>query len=164
MPPPEGGVLRECLRRHGLVGTWADLPALVPDLAPDAAAAAAVKDAEQAGLEPLKAGRAHAPYRVPGRRGRPGVLVWDPARVADPAAALAGLLGSAVTVEGHGTASPGPARPRRSACRCSPSSARGGAPGATRRPGPAPPRARPAPGRPAPSPLPGPPRAVGWRP
>jgi hypothetical protein len=111
MPPPEGGVLRECLRRHGLVGTWADLPALVPDLAPDAAAAAAVKDAEQAGLEPLKAGRAHAPYRVPGRRGRPGVLVWDPARVADPAAALAGLLGSAATVEGHGTASPGSARP-----------------------------------------------------
>src|SRR3982750_1980285 len=29
-PPPEGGVLRECLRRHGVVGTWTDLPALVP--------------------------------------------------------------------------------------------------------------------------------------
>src|SRR3954452_12914756 len=50
-PPPEGGVLRECLRRHGVVGTWTDLPALVPDLAPDATAAAAIKDAEQAGLE-----------------------------------------------------------------------------------------------------------------
>src|SRR4051794_25106276 len=39
VPPPEGGVLRECLRRHGLVAAWADLPALVPDLAPTAATA-----------------------------------------------------------------------------------------------------------------------------
>ena len=98
-PPPEGGVLRECLRRHGVVGTWADLPALVPDLAPDATAAAAAKDAEQASLGALKAEFAHAPYRVAGRRGRPGVALWDPARLADPAAALTRLLGAEVAVE-----------------------------------------------------------------
>ena len=59
-------------------GPWTDLPALVPDLAPDAPAAAAIKDAEQAGLAALKAEFAHATYRVAGRRGRPGVALWDP--------------------------------------------------------------------------------------
>src|SRR3954452_4247509 len=53
-PPPEGGVLRECLRRHGVVGTWTDLPALVPDLAPDATAATAVEHTERSSLEVLK--------------------------------------------------------------------------------------------------------------
>ena len=107
-------MLRECLRRHGVVGTWADLPALVPDLAPDATAAAAIKDAEQAGLEALKAEFAHAAYRVAGRRGRAGVAVWDPARVADPAAALTRLLGVEVAMEVRqepppATADPAPA-------------------------------------------------------
>ena len=98
--PPEGGVLRECLRRHGLVGTWADLPILAPDLAPDAAAVAAIKDAEQVELAQLKAEHVHATYRVVGRRGRPGVVIWEPARITYPAATLARLLGVDVTVEG----------------------------------------------------------------
>ena len=80
---------------------WTDLPALVPDLAPDRAAAAAIKDAEQAGLEALKAELAHAAYRVAGRRGRAGVALWDPIRVAEPAAVLTRLLGAAVAVEVH---------------------------------------------------------------
>lgn len=102
---------RECLRRHGVVGTWTDLPTLVPDLAPDATAAAAIKDAEQAGLETLKAEYPHAPYRVAGRRGRSGVVLWDPARTADPAAVLARLLGAAVAMEVRQDSPPVPADP-----------------------------------------------------
>jgi hypothetical protein len=98
-PPPEGGALRECLRRHGLVPAWADLPALVPDLAPNAATAEMIKDGELAALAALKAEFPHASYRVRGRRGRPGVIVWDPALVADPAAVLARLLSAEVKVE-----------------------------------------------------------------
>jgi hypothetical protein len=98
LPPPEGGVLRECLRRHGLIGTWSELPALVPELAP-AAAVAATKDAEQELRETPKAELPSATYRVPGRRGRAGTVLWDPARVRDPAAELSHLLGVTVTVD-----------------------------------------------------------------
>jgi hypothetical protein len=110
-PPPPGGVLRECLRRHGLIPAWADLSTLVSELAPDAVATAAVKDAEQPELAVLKAEYLHAPYRVAGRRGRPGVVIWDPARVADPQAALVRLLGEGVTVEGCKMGDPDPADP-----------------------------------------------------
>jgi hypothetical protein len=41
--PPEHGVLRECLRRFGVVPAWADLPAMVPDLVPDEIALKAVR-------------------------------------------------------------------------------------------------------------------------
>src|SRR5205085_188076 len=92
-PPASGGVLRECLRRHGLVPAWADLPALVPDLAPTAATAEMIKDGELPTLAALKGEFPHALYRVPHRRCRPGGVVWDPSRVADPEAALAALVG-----------------------------------------------------------------------
>jgi hypothetical protein len=99
--PPAGGILRERLRRHGLVPGWVDLPALVPELVPTAAVAGTVKDAELAALTALKAEHEHAPYRVAGRRGRPGVLVWDPTRIADPAATLSRLLAAGVTLVGR---------------------------------------------------------------
>jgi hypothetical protein len=86
------------LRRHGLLVAWSDLPIVVPELVPDALAARAVKDAERAELELLKAGLRTASYQVAGRRGRPGVGAWDPARVADPVGALARLLGGGVTI------------------------------------------------------------------
>ena len=63
--------------------------------------AEAIKDAELAALAALKAEHEHAPYRVAGRRGRPGVLVWDPTRVADPAATLSRLLAAPVTLVGR---------------------------------------------------------------
>ena len=43
-------------------------------------------------LAALKTEFSHASYRVPGRRGRPGVVVWDPTRVTDSAATLSRLL------------------------------------------------------------------------
>jgi hypothetical protein len=89
--PPEGGILKECLRRHGIVTLWSDLPALVPELCPEPAVAA-IKDAESdiaAELEALSS----ASYRVPGRRGRPPVAMWDASRVNDPAGLLSRLLG-----------------------------------------------------------------------
>jgi hypothetical protein len=97
-PPPEGGVLRECLRRHGVVPAWADLPVLVPDLVPTFATAEMIKDGELAALAALKGEFPHASYRVRGRPGRPGMLVWDPTRIADPAATLSRLLAVAVTL------------------------------------------------------------------
>jgi hypothetical protein len=98
-PPPPGGVLRECLRRHGLLVSWSDLSALVPELVPDAVAARAVKDAEGDELRALRASLRTAPYRIAGRRGRSGIVAWDPARVANPAVALTALLGDGVTVD-----------------------------------------------------------------
>jgi hypothetical protein len=97
--PPEGGILRECLRRHGLVATGSALPVLVPDLVPDEVAVRAVRDAEAGELAALRLVHPHALYRVSGRRGRPGVLVWDPDRVFDPAYVLAVLLGADVRLD-----------------------------------------------------------------
>jgi hypothetical protein len=97
--PPPDGVLRECLRRHGLVPAWADLSAAVPELVPDATALKSVKDAEGSQLAEVREGLRTAAYRVAGRRGRSGTVAWDPARVADPAAVLSALLGESVTVD-----------------------------------------------------------------
>jgi hypothetical protein len=97
--PPEGGVLRECLRRHGLVATGSALSILVPDLVPDEVAVRAVKDAEVGELAALRLEHSHALYCVRGRRGRPGLLVWDPSRIFDPAYVLASLLGADVRLD-----------------------------------------------------------------
>ena len=98
-PPPPGGVLRECLRRHGLLVAWPDLTAAVPELVPDAVALRAVKDAERGELKELRADLLTAPYRAAGRRGPAGTVAWDPTRIADLQAALARLLGAGVTVD-----------------------------------------------------------------
>jgi hypothetical protein len=98
--PPRGGILRACLRRHGLVPSWVDLPALVPELVPTAAVAEIIKDSELPIAAELKGELASATYRVAGRRGRPGVVMWDTARVAVPAAVLSRLLRVRVEVEG----------------------------------------------------------------
>jgi hypothetical protein len=87
---------------------WSDLPALVPELVPDAIAARAVKDAEGDELRALRAGLRTASYRVAGRRGRSGIVAWDPVRIADPATALAGLLHEQVMVD-HPSPDPDPA-------------------------------------------------------
>jgi hypothetical protein len=100
-PPPPGGVLRECLRRHGLIVGWSDLSAAVPELVPDAVALKAVKDAERGQLAEIRQDLLTAAYRVAGRRGLPGTVAWDPARIADPQAALTDLLGGRVTVDRH---------------------------------------------------------------
>src|SRR5262249_22218701 len=104
--PPEGGVLRECLRRHGLVPSWVDLPSLVPELAPTAAiATGAIKAAEGQMMSELAVELSSALYQVSGRRCQPLRLLWDPARIFEPAPALARLLGRTVKV-GESTSDP----------------------------------------------------------
>ena len=59
----------------------------------------AVKDAERGQLAEIRQGLQTASYRIAGRRGPPGTVAWDPARIVDPQAALARLLGAGVTVD-----------------------------------------------------------------
>src|SRR3954454_8981776 len=103
---PEGGVLRECLRRHGLVPAWGDLPSALPDLVFDADEAERVRNAERAVLTELKAEHARSTYRVPARRCRPGTVVWDAARVPAPAVALSRLLKARVEIAAPSDATP----------------------------------------------------------
>ena len=58
-----------------------------------------MKDAEGGQLAEIRQGLQAASYRVAGRRGPAGTVAWDPARIADPQAALARLLGAGVTVD-----------------------------------------------------------------
>jgi hypothetical protein len=101
--PSSGSVWRDCVARHGLAPALCDLSRAVPDLAPDDAAAEAVKRdlKEQEALAALKATSIHASvsYSVAGRRGPKPTAVYDMMRIPDPAAALTALLGAEVTVE-----------------------------------------------------------------
>ena len=99
--PASGSVWRECVARHGVVPALCDLSRAVPDLLPDDAAVEAVKrdPKEDEALAALKAMYPAAPYSVAGRRGPKPTALYDPMRVADPAAALAMLLGIEVTID-----------------------------------------------------------------
>ena len=103
--PPEGGVLRECLRRHGLVPGWIDLPTRFPTSC--RADGGRVRKAEAAVLAALKAGHAHAPYKVGGSPRPAGRARLGPARIADPAAVLSRLLKAWVEVAGAVRRDPG---------------------------------------------------------
>jgi hypothetical protein len=96
---PEGGVLGECLKRHGFVPAWRELQRLLPEYLPDNAALKAAEDAQREELKRLRETLPSARYRVPGKRGRASVAIYDPSRVPDIAHALAALLGPGVTVE-----------------------------------------------------------------
>jgi hypothetical protein len=92
-------VLGECLRRHGFVPAWRELQRLLPEYLPDNAALKAAEDAEREELWRLRATLPTVRYRVPGKRGRASMAIYDPSRVPDIAHALAALLGPGVTVE-----------------------------------------------------------------
>jgi hypothetical protein len=99
MAPPEGGVLALCLERYGMVPAWPDVQRLLPEYLPDAVALKAIKDAERDELRRLREKLSTAAYRVPGRRGPPGAVAFDPARVPDVERTLVAMLGAGVVVE-----------------------------------------------------------------
>jgi hypothetical protein len=96
---PEGGILAECMRRHGIVPSWTDIQKLMPEYLPDDRALKAAKDAERGEMRRLRDTLPSVRYRVPGRRGGPFEAIYDPSRVSDPGRTLVQLLGENVQVE-----------------------------------------------------------------
>jgi hypothetical protein len=97
--PPEGGVLALCLERYGVVPAWPDVQRLLPEYLPDAVALKAVQDAERAEMKRLREELPTATYRVPGRRGPPGAVAYDPNRITNIERTLVAMLGAGVVVE-----------------------------------------------------------------
>jgi hypothetical protein len=96
---PEDGILAECRRRFGFVPAWPELQRLMPEFLPDAASVKATEDAERAEMKRLREELPTAPYRVPGRRGKPSLVAYDPTRIPDIARTMAEAFGAGVTVE-----------------------------------------------------------------
>jgi hypothetical protein len=96
---PEGGVLAECLRRYGLVPSWAEVQWLLPEYLPDTIALKAAEDAERDEMKRLHSTLPTVRYHMPGKRGRPSMVAYDPSRVPDVERTLKALLGAGVRVE-----------------------------------------------------------------
>ena len=103
--PPEGGVLRECLRKYGIVPSWGEVATLFPVSLPDARAVNALRQAEADELGLLRQELPTVRYRIAGKRGRPSLVAYDPTRVPDIERTLRALFGPGVTVD------PPPAEP-----------------------------------------------------
>ena len=97
--PPEGGVLRECLRKYGIVPSWGEVATLFPVSLPDARAVNALRQAEADELELLRQELPTVRYRIAGKRGRPSLVAYDPTRVPDIERTLRALFGPGVTVD-----------------------------------------------------------------
>jgi hypothetical protein len=80
----------------------------MPEHLPTDAAVRAVQDAERAELKRLRQELPTVRYRLPGKRGKPSFVAYDPERIPDIERAMAALFGAGVTVEHPPAEEPAP--------------------------------------------------------